>query len=114
MKVAGIRVPFLLLFWLLANSTSCRWSGGGVNAELIFSTCETKVGSPGIQLPITTRPPGFVTRHRRQFDPDGCTSSHRLSRWQQRNEKSRVHRLTHQRQRTGGKGKAGSESGEAG
>ncbi len=37
--------------------------GGGVNAELIFSNCETKdVGSFGIQLPMTTRPPGLVTR----------------------------------------------------
>ena len=36
--------------------------GGGVNAELIFSTCATNVGSFGIQLPITMRPPGFVTR----------------------------------------------------
>ena len=30
--------------------------------ELIFRSCETKVGSLGIQLPITIRPPGFVTR----------------------------------------------------
>src|SRR6476659_1585227 len=36
--------------------------GGGVNAELIFSSCDTNVGSLGIQLPITMRPPGFVTR----------------------------------------------------
>lgn len=37
--------------------------GGGVNAELIFNNCETKdVGSFGIQLPITMRPPGLVTR----------------------------------------------------
>ncbi len=36
--------------------------GGGVNAELIFSNCATNVGSFGIQLPITMRPPGFVTR----------------------------------------------------
>ena len=36
--------------------------GGGVNAELIFSNCDTNVGSFGIQLPITMRPPGFVTR----------------------------------------------------
>src|SRR5947207_15678913 len=37
--------------------------GGGVNDELIFRSCETKdVGSFGIQLPITIRPPGFVTR----------------------------------------------------
>src|SRR5437867_11697446 len=36
--------------------------GGGVNAELIFSTCDTKVGSFGIQLPITMWRPGFVTR----------------------------------------------------
>src|SRR5438034_11076269 len=36
---------------------------GGVNDELIFRSCETKdVGSFGIQLPITIRPPGFVTR----------------------------------------------------
>ncbi len=34
-----------------------------MNEELIFSSCETKeVGSLGIQLPITIRPPGFVTR----------------------------------------------------
>jgi len=26
--------------------------GGGVNAELIFSTCDTNVGSFGIQLPL--------------------------------------------------------------
>src|SRR6185312_7226921 len=36
--------------------------GGGVNAELTFSNCDTNVGSFGIQLPITTRPPGLVTR----------------------------------------------------
>src|SRR4051794_34688819 len=36
--------------------------GGGVNAELILSTCETNVESFGIQLPITIRPPGLVTR----------------------------------------------------
>src|SRR5437016_4289343 len=37
--------------------------GGGVNDELIFRSCETKdVGSFGIQLAITIRPPGFVTR----------------------------------------------------
>src|ERR1051326_990507 len=37
--------------------------GGGVNDELIFRSCETKdVRSFGIQLPITIRPPGFVTR----------------------------------------------------
>src|SRR5499427_1510217 len=36
--------------------------GGGVNAELILSNCDTNVGSLGIQLPITMRPPGFVTR----------------------------------------------------
>src|SRR4029453_2771110 len=35
--------------------------GGGVNNELIFSNCDTNVGSFGIQLPITMRPPGFVT-----------------------------------------------------
>ena len=34
-----------------------------MNDELIFSNCDTKeVGSFGIQLPITMRPPGFVTR----------------------------------------------------
>ena len=34
-----------------------------MNDELIFNNCETKdVGSFGIQLPITTRPPGLVTR----------------------------------------------------
>ena len=33
-----------------------------MNAELIFSNCDTNVGSFGIQLPITMRPPGFVTR----------------------------------------------------
>src|SRR5215469_9142721 len=36
--------------------------GGGVNAELILSNCDTNVGSLGIQLPITIWPPGFVTR----------------------------------------------------
>src|SRR4051794_33079825 len=37
--------------------------GGGVNDELIFNNCDTnEVGSFGIQLPITIRPPGFVTR----------------------------------------------------
>ncbi|MNC96445.1 hypothetical protein D3C83_138170 [compost metagenome] len=36
--------------------------GGGVYAELILNNCETNVGSPAIQLPITTRPPGLVTR----------------------------------------------------
>src|SRR5215472_13351669 len=37
--------------------------GGGVNAELTFSSCETnEVGSFGIQLPNTILPPGFVTR----------------------------------------------------
>src|SRR6266404_5679677 len=36
--------------------------GGGMNEVLILSNCETKVGSPGIQLPMTMRPPGFVTR----------------------------------------------------
>src|SRR5437764_14142837 len=36
--------------------------GGGENAALIFSSCETNdVSSFGIQLPITIRPPGFVT-----------------------------------------------------
>ena len=33
-----------------------------MNDELIFSSCDTNVGSLGIQLPITMRPPGFVTR----------------------------------------------------
>ena len=36
--------------------------GGGVNAELTLRSCDTNVGSLGIQLPITIRPPGFVTR----------------------------------------------------
>ena len=36
--------------------------GGGEYAELIFRICATSVGSPGIQLPMTMRPPGFVTR----------------------------------------------------
>src|SRR5213593_4838763 len=37
--------------------------GGGVNDELIFRSCDTnEVGSFGIQLPMTMRPPGFVTR----------------------------------------------------
>src|SRR5215469_15002861 len=36
--------------------------GGGRNDALIFRSCETKVGSPAIQLPITMRPPGLVTR----------------------------------------------------
>ena len=34
-----------------------------MNDALIFSNCDTNdVASFGIQLPITTRPPGFVTR----------------------------------------------------
>src|SRR5713101_2040706 len=37
--------------------------GGGINDEPIFSSCDTnEVVSFGIQLPITMRPPGFVTR----------------------------------------------------
>src|SRR5262245_30984845 len=36
--------------------------GGGKNDALNFSSCETKVGSPAIQLPITMRPPRLVTR----------------------------------------------------
>src|ERR1700685_4858900 len=36
--------------------------GGGVNAALSFRSCDTNVGLLGIQLPITIRPPGFVTR----------------------------------------------------
>src|SRR5262245_8618768 len=36
--------------------------GGGRNDPLIFRSCETKVGSPAIQLPMTMRPPGLVTR----------------------------------------------------
>jgi len=36
--------------------------GGGEYAELIFKICATKVGSFGIQFPITIRPPGRVTR----------------------------------------------------
>src|ERR1017187_814513 len=36
--------------------------GGGVYDELIFRVCATNVGSFGIQLPITIRPPGRVTR----------------------------------------------------
>src|SRR5678815_1034341 len=36
--------------------------GGGVNAELIFRSCDTNVGSLGIQFPITMLPPGLVTR----------------------------------------------------
>ena len=36
--------------------------GGGVKDELIFRSCDTNVGSFGIQLPMTMRPPGFVTR----------------------------------------------------
>jgi hypothetical protein len=35
--------------------------GGGVNAELILSNCDTKVGLLGIELPITIWPPGLVT-----------------------------------------------------
>ena len=30
-----------------------------MNAELTFRSCDTNVGSLGIQLPITMRPPGF-------------------------------------------------------
>src|SRR5262245_29249923 len=36
--------------------------GGGEYAELIFRICATSVGSLGIQLPMTIRPPGRVTR----------------------------------------------------
>ena len=36
--------------------------GGGEYAELIRRICATSVGSFGIQLPITIRPPGRVTR----------------------------------------------------
>src|SRR5512133_714132 len=36
--------------------------GGGEYDELIFKICATNVGSFGIQFPITTRPPGLVTR----------------------------------------------------
>src|SRR5262245_55263219 len=36
--------------------------GGGRNDALILRSCETKVGSPAIQLPMTMRPPGLVTR----------------------------------------------------
>src|SRR3954452_18510945 len=36
--------------------------GGGEYEALIFRIWATSVGSPGIQLPITIRPAGFVTR----------------------------------------------------
>jgi hypothetical protein len=36
--------------------------GGGEYVALILRICATSVGSPGIQLPITMRPPGRVTR----------------------------------------------------
>src|SRR5262245_23931017 len=36
--------------------------GGGRNEALIFRSCDTKVGSPAIQLPMTMRPPALVTR----------------------------------------------------
>ena len=36
--------------------------GGGEYAELIFRICATRVGSFGIQFPITIRPPALVTR----------------------------------------------------
>src|SRR4051794_27847048 len=36
--------------------------GGGEYDALIFRIWATSVGSPGIQLPMTIRPPGFVTR----------------------------------------------------
>src|SRR6266700_280079 len=39
--------------------------GGGMNEVLILSNCETKVGSPGIQFPMTMRRAG--SRHRRGF-----------------------------------------------
>src|SRR5262249_51397892 len=46
--------------------------GGGENAELIFSSCDTNdVGSFGIQFPITIRPPGFVTRTISQATSNG-------------------------------------------
>src|SRR5262244_231336 len=36
--------------------------GGGRNEALILRSCETKVGSPAIQLAMTMRPPRLVTR----------------------------------------------------
>jgi hypothetical protein len=36
--------------------------GGREYAALILSICATRVWSPGIQLPITMRPPGRITR----------------------------------------------------
>ena len=38
------------------------FGGGGEYEELIFKICATKVGSFGIQFPITIRPPCLVTR----------------------------------------------------
>ena len=48
-----------------------------MNAELIFSNCDTNVGSLGIQLPITMRPPGFVTRTISLGDVEGLGCEHR-------------------------------------
>ena len=51
--------------------------GGGVNAELIFSNCETKdVGSLGIQLPITMRPPRLGDPHHLLGDIEGLGRKH--------------------------------------
>ncbi len=47
-----------------------------MNAELIFSNCDTNVGSLGIQLPITMRPPGFVTRTISLGDIEGLGCEH--------------------------------------
>ena len=44
-------------------------AGGGVNTELIFSSCDTNVGSFGIQLPITMRPPSLVNFFRLSEKP---------------------------------------------
>jgi len=60
-----------------SHGTDEASGGGGVNAELIFSTCDTKVGSPGIQLPMTMRPPGFVNAHHLLGDVQRLGRKHR-------------------------------------
>src|SRR5438093_12115105 len=55
--------------------------GGGVNDELIFSSWETKdVGSFGIQLPITIRPPGFVARTNSLVTSKGRSEERRVGK----------------------------------
>ena len=51
--------------------------GGGVKAALILRICATRVGSPGIQLPMTIRPPGRVDPHHLPGDVEGARGEHR-------------------------------------